>query len=484
MQNASGAAAAVPPIGDAAENQTRRRMISAAVSSILEIGFYRTTSNEIARRAGLTWGAIQRQFGTREGLMLAAFQNEWQELIDTMGARVDGDTTEQRIRSFFGILKSHYSRPEYFAAVQIVMNLRQDPKTSQATLDVIEQMSRKTSGTFNALLRQVLPDADFDSAPANLLFFTVRDFYIGLHVESATSLAETFQRRLKTIASQEELIIRALESMVTAEGSTPAESGPPSVSALPPRSSGQGVSFARPDAVSAATIGRLPLGFAVAKYTPAEGGGVIVVYLCDAGDVHHATLAGIDSPLTPGRHQATVSENDRTNSFELTIEPRGKVFDLTATVDGAFAHGIGIVDPEFPKSLLVSWSWGGEQAAGIVKYVISDEPHTIVPTYTSIVLAANGFDDVLGGRATGFTSNGFPGRYSIVYDGLGMNFGPFAWTISERGSALELTWDTGTRRAIEGFGFRDPDSDRSIVAVYWPTGPQRMPLSPPKRSAL
>ncbi|MEY2458244.1 MAG: hypothetical protein QOG30_74, partial [Acidimicrobiaceae bacterium] len=47
------------------EQATRRAVIDAAVASILERGFYRASSNEITRRAGVTWGVIQHYFGTR-----------------------------------------------------------------------------------------------------------------------------------------------------------------------------------------------------------------------------------------------------------------------------------------------------------------------------------------------------------------------------------------------------------------------------------
>ncbi len=55
-----------------------------------------------------------------------------------------------------------------------------------------------------------------------------------------------------------------------------------------------------------------------------------------------------------------------------------------------------------------------------------------------------GFDDVLGGRAVGSTADGFPGTYSITYDGEnGTAFGPFDWTITPRDRVLDLTWDVG-----------------------------------------
>jgi hypothetical protein len=240
----------------------------------------------------------------------------------------------------------------------------------------------------------------------------------------------------------------------------------------------------RRDGVSAAAVGRQLLDYAVAKLRPLAEGGVRVTYLLDAGEVHNAALSGIDSVLETGTHKVILTEDGRSDEFELTIHRRGDTFDLTIANDAVTAHGLGIIDPEFPEALLVSWSWGTELATGIVKYVIGDEPHTIVPTYTSLVLAASGFDGVKGGRATGLTTNGFPGTYSIVYEGIDVTYGPFAWTISERGSALELTWDTGTRRAMEGFGFHDPDNNRSIVVVYWSVGPRlRMPRPPADKSA-
>lgn len=121
----------------------------------------------------------------------------------------------------------------------------------------------------------------------------------------------------------------------------------------------------------------------------------------------------------------------------------------------------------------MSWWWGESRPAGIVKYVLGDEPDTIIPTYTSVMLEATGFDDVLGGLAVGSTASGFPGAYSITYDGEnGTTFGPFDWTITPRGGVFDVAWDAEGSRAIDGFGFLDPDCGRSIVVVYWGARPR------------
>ena len=78
--------------------QRARRVLQAAIDSILEKGYYQTSSNEIARRAGVTWGAIQHQFGTREQLLLEVMNDRWHMLQEQVAtARIDGETLEDRL---------------------------------------------------------------------------------------------------------------------------------------------------------------------------------------------------------------------------------------------------------------------------------------------------------------------------------------------------------------------------------------------------
>ena len=49
----------------AAKSQaTRNRVISAVIGIIKEQGFAAASSTRIARRAGVTWGAVQHHFGS------------------------------------------------------------------------------------------------------------------------------------------------------------------------------------------------------------------------------------------------------------------------------------------------------------------------------------------------------------------------------------------------------------------------------------
>lgn len=67
--------------------RTRARLIDAAVDVIREHGFYRTTLDQVARRAGMTRGAIYGNFKNRDALFLAVVETRWRPLIPaTTGA--------------------------------------------------------------------------------------------------------------------------------------------------------------------------------------------------------------------------------------------------------------------------------------------------------------------------------------------------------------------------------------------------------------
>jgi AcrR family transcriptional regulator len=110
---------------------TRARVIQAVTECILEKGYYQASSNDIARRAGVTWGTIQYQFESREGLLLEVLNAAWNELREQIrSAHISGDTLENRLESLLEVLATHYSRPEHLAHLQILLDLNHDPRSS------------------------------------------------------------------------------------------------------------------------------------------------------------------------------------------------------------------------------------------------------------------------------------------------------------------------------------------------------------------
>ncbi len=150
------------------------QIVDAAVACILEFGFYRASTNEIARRANVSWGSIQYHFGSRESLLLAVVDELNRRFAVSMDrASIDGDTLEERLQSLYGCLAQQYGNPTYLARMQILLNLRHDPDTSAEVARILAEQAATTAGDLRRLLREALGDR---AAPAttNVVFHAIR----------------------------------------------------------------------------------------------------------------------------------------------------------------------------------------------------------------------------------------------------------------------------------------------------------------------
>jgi AcrR family transcriptional regulator len=161
------------------DDAMRTRVIDAAVTCILERGFYQASSNEIARRADVTWGVIQHYFGTREALMLAVLQDgsrRFDAFVES--ADIDGDTVEERIDQLIRILSEHYGRPEYLAYLQILLNMEHDPRTSADVRQTMRDVADQSNTHVRRLLKEALGTATAVPDLTTTLFLVVRGFLL------------------------------------------------------------------------------------------------------------------------------------------------------------------------------------------------------------------------------------------------------------------------------------------------------------------
>jgi AcrR family transcriptional regulator len=186
-------------------------VLDAAVSSILESGYYETSTNEIARRAGVTWGALQYQFGTREALLLEVVDDRWDRLQDLVArARVDGDTLEERLSSVMNVLAEHYGREEELAQIQILLDLSRNPKVSGATHQAVAEHGRKLLKAWRPLFEQALGDAAGEADLVSYAFSALRGFLLGGLISSGVA----GPRRDRT---SRRMLVEGVASVVRAE---------------------------------------------------------------------------------------------------------------------------------------------------------------------------------------------------------------------------------------------------------------------------
>ena len=193
---------------------TRARVLQATIESILEKGYYQTSSNEIARRAGVTWGAIQHQFGTREQLLLEVMNDRWHALQEQVAtARIEGETLEDRLDEVAEVLSTHYGEPAELAHMQIMLDLSHDPNTSKETREAVALHGTLLVEAWEPLFAQALGSAANNFELVTFAFATLRGFLMGNLIATTigAKASSRTQRRLLVYGVASALRLRAAE---------------------------------------------------------------------------------------------------------------------------------------------------------------------------------------------------------------------------------------------------------------------------------
>ncbi len=199
------------PTGDVL---TRARVIDAAVACILELGFYRASTNEIARRAEVTWGVIQHYFGTREALMLAVLQKGAGEFAGSVEERhIEGATVLERIEQLIDIFSAHYARPSYLANLQILLNMDRDPRTSAEVRKTMLEVAERSNVHVRRLLREAIGPASRVPDLSSTIFLVLRGFGLNQQLLGTMSY-DTVAPKKDRLVRQRQLLAQLLAPMV------------------------------------------------------------------------------------------------------------------------------------------------------------------------------------------------------------------------------------------------------------------------------
>lgn len=111
--------------------RTRERVMASVVESIAEVGYQKTTAAEIARRAGVTWGAVQHHFGDKDGILMAVLVQSFDRFALALGeAPAEGEEPERRVARFVDRSWEHFASPHYRSTFEILLNLPPDLELS------------------------------------------------------------------------------------------------------------------------------------------------------------------------------------------------------------------------------------------------------------------------------------------------------------------------------------------------------------------
>ncbi len=102
---------------------TRATIIAAVVEVIARDGFQGLTAQQIARRSGLTWGAVQHHFGGKDELLLAVLEDSFERFAQRLEpVTVDGTSITARAALFVDLAWEHFRGRHYRATFEILLN--------------------------------------------------------------------------------------------------------------------------------------------------------------------------------------------------------------------------------------------------------------------------------------------------------------------------------------------------------------------------
>jgi AcrR family transcriptional regulator len=131
---------------------TRRKVIDAAIECIAEEGFRRATTTRVARRAGVTWGAIQHQFGDKDSILRAVMQRGVDELGEEF-RRVPADLPlRERIHVVVERTWDVLNRPFFRAFVEVALATRQGPHGTSSVAELQDAIVDGIRGLWSDLL--------------------------------------------------------------------------------------------------------------------------------------------------------------------------------------------------------------------------------------------------------------------------------------------------------------------------------------------
>ncbi|WP_194893140.1 TetR/AcrR family transcriptional regulator [Catenulispora pinisilvae] len=98
---------------------TRRRLLGACVDCLADVGWSATTVAVVAERAGVSRGAAQHHFPTREDLITAALEHMFDERIESARAELAAPDVTVTTEAVVARLVEHFTGTLFKAALQV-----------------------------------------------------------------------------------------------------------------------------------------------------------------------------------------------------------------------------------------------------------------------------------------------------------------------------------------------------------------------------
>ncbi|MGH3881351.1 MAG: TetR/AcrR family transcriptional regulator [Actinophytocola sp.] len=124
---------------------TRQRLLEAAIECLAEVGWSGSTVSVVAERAGVSRGAAQHHFPTREDLVTSAVEYVTEERLALLRSHAaDLPTGPGRTQAVVDMVEHMYTGAVFGAAIHLWVAASSDAKLRERVLKLEAQVGRET----------------------------------------------------------------------------------------------------------------------------------------------------------------------------------------------------------------------------------------------------------------------------------------------------------------------------------------------------
>jgi AcrR family transcriptional regulator len=132
---------------------TRQRLLEAAIECLAEVGWSGSTVAVVAERAGVSRGAAQHHFPTREDLITSAVEYVFTQRVAMLRSHaVDLPPGPDRTRAVVDVVERMYTAPLFRAAIHLWVAASSDERLRDRVVGLEAQVGRETHRTVLELL--------------------------------------------------------------------------------------------------------------------------------------------------------------------------------------------------------------------------------------------------------------------------------------------------------------------------------------------
>ncbi len=185
---------------------TRALLIDATIALLLEKGLAHCSLAAVAKRAGLTTGAVQHQFETKPKLMRAVVAERLFAAEPLFNPEdLVSRPLEERCRALVASQWARYRQPQYLAIWEIILGAKTDAEIQREIIS----WQRAATRAHDKAIGAILADYQLEGAQIRSLQYFLNSHLRGL------ALLRTVEDDAAVIAEQLELLGQALLSAVT-----------------------------------------------------------------------------------------------------------------------------------------------------------------------------------------------------------------------------------------------------------------------------